>query len=135
MIRLSIMTSTKARKAMLLKGLTREGKIPTIDETWTMAGKMFITQFRSNPRYVPSDDSGDYMTAAVDNLSWVLEFGCNQYDESEYIQWLTDFCLNYMGYDGPDIKYPEGGCDGDIRFDIIDTDKLDQLCEVWDPKT
>lgn len=116
----AVETSSKARYSMrILSGLTVKGELPTMDEAWKMAGECFQSLFSIHPDSIPGDDSGDYMQASLDNLQWLFNIGSpnNGEDESEFLKWLVDFVI-----DGQD--YPEGGCDGDIRFDIFDYDKL-----------
>ena len=67
------------------------------------------------------DDCGDYLTAATDNWNYLhgIYFN-NDGDEAVLIAEVKKFLK-------AEEPYAMGGCDGDIRFDILTEAMLDQI--------
>lgn len=113
-----------------LESFMRDGKIPSYSQVWRSALAKLSSHIDSNKDcdYPPADDSGDYFNAALDNVVWLQDMagGGDELDEDEYRQWWVDFIISITSpADASQMKYPEGGCDGEIRFDfVVDDDNL-----------
>ena len=114
-----------------LESFMRDGKIPPYPQMWQAALDRLMSHIHQNSEedWPPADDEGDYFNAALDNVVWLRDMANagDALDEDEYRRWWMDFiaCITTTQTDATKLKYPEGGCDGEIRFDyVIDDDNL-----------
>jgi len=108
-------------------------QVPTYNKAWAAATDKaihYLTRFRSHGP--PADDNGDDMQAAVDNISWLYGMAVQASDPIvDYKQWWLDFIRSVTddSVDDDSLQFPAGGCDGDVRNELVDTDIFDDMTD------
>ncbi len=123
-----------------LMSFMQDGVIPSYSQVWRRAlEKLYsVIGYNMDTDYPPADDEGDDFNAALDNLIWLrnMAYAGDDLDLQAYRQWWVDFIIcqlrglydltqtNNIVFGFETMAYPEGGCDGDIRFAYIIEDLL-----------
>jgi len=104
-----------------IESFFKSGKIPPYNSILADAFRLVGKQVYDDGDVDTCNDGGDYAQAAIENASNLFYMAYqSSLDELAYRQWWIDFIVcQYSNQHVTIPKYPELGCDGDLRFDYI----------------